>query len=79
MKKEEIIGNALIVVGGVLCIKYVVIPLINFTCAGIEALQIQRQFNKKMKQGLRDGSIIKIDGQYYEVRNESINLPVRRS
>jgi len=27
-------------------------------------------FNKKMKKGLKDGSIVEIDGKYYKVEKE---------
>ncbi len=67
MKNEDIIANAIIIVGGVLCIKYVVIPLISVTSAGIESIGNQIQFKKRMKKGIKEGTIVKIDGKFYEV------------
>jgi hypothetical protein len=72
MKNEKIIGNVILIVGAVLCVKYVVIPLATVTFAGIGALTIKREFNKRMKKGLKDGSIVKINGQYYEVEQNTV-------
>jgi len=67
MKNEEIIRTALTIAGVVICVKYIVIPIVMVTATGIDNLTEQHRFNKRMKQGLKDGSIIKVDGQYYEV------------
>ena len=67
MKNEDIIANAIIIIGGVLCIRYIMLPLMTITSNGIWALSQKREFNNRMKKGLKDGSIIKIDGQFYTV------------
>ena len=40
--------------------------------AGVKGVVEQVKFNKKMKQGIKDGSIVKIDGQYYEVEIQNV-------
>jgi hypothetical protein len=41
-----------------------------FGYAGIANTVNKVKFNKKMKKGLKDGSIMVIDGEYYEVQPE---------
>lgn len=46
---------------------------INLTVHSANAITnlIQKQkYKKRIKQGLKDGSIVEIDGQYYEVKEE---------
>lgn len=41
-----------------------VISVINLTSTGINTLL----YNRKIKKGLKDGSIVEVNGQYYEVK-----------
>lgn len=41
---------------------------IAYAAVAIDNLQAKIRFNRKIKKGLKDGSIIEIDGQYYEVQ-----------
>lgn len=38
--------------------------VINLTSTGINTLL----YNRKIKKGLKDGSIVEVNGQYYEVK-----------
>ena len=40
------------------------ISVINLTSTGINTLL----YNRKIKKGLKDGSIVEVNGQYYEVK-----------
>lgn len=44
------------------------IAVINLGIAGINKIA----YDRKIKKGLKDGSIVEIDGQYYEVKVEDI-------
>jgi hypothetical protein len=63
--------NRIIKVAAILIVASVVTPVIiaGATCiASTVNLEIKKlKFNRKMKQGIKDGSIIKIDGKFYEV------------
>lgn len=39
-----------------------------YTAEAIDKLQAKVRFNRKIKKGLKDGSVVEIDGQYYEVQ-----------
>jgi hypothetical protein len=41
--------------------------LANSAVCGISNAVERRRYNKRIKKGLKDGSIVKIDGVYYEV------------
>lgn len=71
MKDEKIITIAAVTIIGVILVPIVVnagMTLIGTTCVGVGNLINRTKFNKKIKQGLKDGSIVEIDGQYYEVQ-----------
>lgn len=71
MKDEKIITIAAVTIIGVILVPIVInagMTLIGTTCAGVGNLINRTKFNKKIKQGLKDGSIVEIDGQYYEVQ-----------
>lgn len=44
------------------------IAAINLGIAGINKIA----YNRKIKKGLEDGSIVEVDGQYYEVKIEDV-------
>ena len=44
------------------------IAVINLGIAGINKIA----YDRKIKKGLKDGSIVEIDGRYYEVKVEDI-------
>lgn len=41
--------------------------LINIGVAGISNAVERRRYNKRIKEGLKDGSVVEIDGTYYAV------------
>lgn len=66
MKKEDIIDAAIVLIGSVVVVK-ITIGLVTTASMGISNLANKVIFNRKIKKGLKDGSIVKIDGKYYEV------------
>ncbi len=46
----------------------VTVTVINGGIAIYNAIKL-KQFNKKIKKGLEDGSIVENDGHYYELKN----------
>ena len=70
MKDEQIIKMAAVgflvlvvapmVIGGA-------INVVGATATGIGNMVNKVKFNSKIKKGLKDGSIVEIDGKYYEV------------
>ena len=71
MKEKDVICLALNVIGGIILVN-ASITLIGYAYVGIGNAIIKSRFNKKIKKGLKDGRIIEIDGQYYEVQNETV-------
>jgi len=67
MKKD----NDLVTLAAIVILVPVVIGIgisvINLGIMGINGIK-QARFNKKMEKGIKDGSIVVIDGQYYEVQ-----------
>lgn len=45
------------------------IGVINLGIAGINGIR-KMSYDKKIQKGLKDGSIIEIDGQYYTIQKE---------
>lgn len=41
-----------------------------YAYAGIKNMLARKEFDKKIEQGLKDGSIIKIDGDYYSIETK---------
>ena len=73
MKKNDIIKIAAIGFIGVVLVPIVIgagINLINLTVVGTTNVVNKVRHSKKIKKGLKDGSIVEIDGQYYEVNVE---------
>lgn len=66
MKKEDIIGAAIVLIGSVVLVK-ITIGLVITARMGISNLANKVIFDRKIKKGLKDGSIVEIDGKYYEV------------
>ena len=67
---EKLIKNVVTVAGLVIVVPIVVRGLVFIGAvgyAGAKGVVDQVKFNKKIKQGLKDGSIVEIDGKYYEV------------
>ena len=48
------------------------IKLVAWSATGIANVVEKVKFNKKIKEGLKDGSIVEIDGKYYEVKDENV-------
>ena len=70
MKNEDFVSTVVLIVGVVILAPIVigsVITLGSYTYAGIANTINKVKFNKQMKKGLKEGKLIKIDGQYYEV------------
>lgn len=43
------------------------ISAISLAATGISSINNKIKYNRKIKKGLKDGSIVEIDGEYYEV------------
>jgi len=70
MKDKDIVDLA--VMGFVVLVVVPAVVGIAFSAIGHVAVGVgnvinEVKFNKKIKQGLKDGSIIEIDGKFYEV------------
>ncbi len=70
MENDKLVGTIILAVGIVILAPIVingVIAVGNATCTlvatGIDSIK----YHQKIKKGLKDGSIVKIDGHYYEV------------
>ena len=48
------------------------IKLVGAAAVGVNVLVEKMKFNKKIKEGLKDGSIVEVDGQYYEVNKNDV-------
>ena len=48
-----------------------VITIVGATVGGIGNAVNSIQFKRKIKKGLKDGSIVEIDGKYYEVEKNA--------
>jgi hypothetical protein len=71
MKNEKILAVIGLGLIGVILIN-VSIGLIRTGCIGVRNLSETIKFNKEIKKGLKDGSIIEIDGKYYESRKLTV-------
>jgi len=70
MKDNDIVKVGALAVIGVILVPIVVdtsISIIGTVAAHVEYLGNRHAYNKRIKKGLKDGSIILIDGQFYEV------------
>lgn len=73
MKNNKIIELAAIGFIGVVLVPIVVnttLNVIGYTSLGVRNLIQNVKYKKKIKDGLKDGSIVEIDGQFYEVKVE---------
>ena len=73
MENDDILKTGMFVLGVVILAPIVIngtCMAVAYTYAGIANGISKIKFNKKMKAGLKDGSIVKIDGKYYEVEVE---------
>lgn len=66
--------NTIVKVAAIGFVALVVVPtainLIGSGVCGIANSVSKAKFNRKIKKGLKDGSIVEIDGEYYEVAVE---------
>jgi hypothetical protein len=70
MKDDELVKLAAVVVIGVVVVPILLgytLNLVDCVYCGVTNKINKMKFNKKMKKGLEDGSIIEVDGQYYTV------------
>lgn len=75
MKDEELLTVAVSVIVGIILIPKIInggIMLGSLAYCGVGNSINKVKFNKRMKRGLKDGSIIEVDGHYYEVDLETI-------
>lgn len=63
MKQNKIVELAAIIVIGT-----VAIPVVSSIGKAIVGGVKTHQYNRKVKKGLKEGTIVEINGQYYEVR-----------
>lgn len=70
MNENKVVKVAAITVIGLVLVPFVVntsISIVGTVAAHVEYLGNRHAYNKRIKKGLKDGSIILIDGQYYEI------------
>jgi hypothetical protein len=71
--KDQELANTIIITLGVLIIAPIIIgAVVNIGIGiynGIAGTIVRAKYNKKIKQGIKDGSIVEIEGVYYEVVN----------
>ena len=70
MNENKVVKVAAITVIGLVLVPFVVntsISIVGAVAAHVEYLGNRHAYNKRIKKGLKDGSIILIDGQYYEI------------
>lgn len=75
MDNEKLVKTVVTAAGLIIVVPIVVRGLVFVGAvgyAGVKGIVDQVKFNKKMKQGLKDGSIVKIDGKYYEVEIQNV-------
>lgn len=64
--------NELITLAAIIILVPVVISagigIINLGINGVNKIRQMKHYNK-IKKGLKEGSIVEIDGQYYEIQN----------
>lgn len=73
MKDDKLVDTMIIAVGVVILAPIVIGAVTNVVCytyVGAANIINRVKFNRKIKKGLKDGSIIEIDGKYYEVEVE---------
>lgn len=71
MKKDEAMTLVLVVTGAIILTPIIIragVALMVGTYTGISTGIEKFKFNRKIKQGMKDGSIVEIDGKYYEVK-----------
>jgi len=74
MKDNSIVENAVLIALGFVVIPIIIgstITLVGYTAAGIANGINKFKFNRQMKKGLKDGSIVEINGEYYNVVAEA--------
>ena len=69
MENDKIVKlAATIIVGSIL------VPIVwnvgVLTVGGIAKIVTKANFNRKMKKGIKEGSIVEIDGKFYEIKVE---------
>ena len=70
MKDNNIVQVGALAVIGLILIPFVIntsINVIGTVAAHVEYLGNRHAYNKKIKKGLKDGSITVINGQFYEI------------
>lgn len=72
MKQNKIVEVAAVIVIGMVAIPLVsvAIPLVSSIGSVIVGGVKTHQYNRKIKKGLKEGTIVEINGQYYEARIE---------
>jgi hypothetical protein len=73
MKDDKVVDNVIFAAAVVILAPIViggVITLGSCVYAGVANTINKVKYNKKIKKGLKDGSIIEIDGEYYEAKVE---------
>lgn len=69
-KETDVVKMAACVVLGVVFIPIIVNTGIGLINGGVNMIN-QIKHKRKIKKGLKDGSIIEVDGQYYEVEQSN--------
>ena len=75
MENDKLVRTAAIVIIGVIAVPIMVnasITLGTAVYAGVYNTIAKIKFNNKIKKGLKDGSIVEIDGKFYEVEKQTV-------
>lgn len=75
MENDKLVRTAAIVIIGVVAVPIVVnasIALGVTVYAGVHNVIAKIKFNSKIKNGLKDGSIVEIDGKFYEIDKQPV-------
>lgn len=69
--KDQELANKIIIIGGVLILGPIIIrPCVNAMIGIYNVIAgaiVRAKYDKKIKKGIKDGSIVNIDGVFYEV------------
>lgn len=67
-------NNNIVKVAAVIIVASVVAPIVVATVIGagslVQLIGKKIEFSRQMKKGIKEGTIVKIDGKYYEVEKE---------
>ncbi len=70
MKDQELANQIIITIGVLILAPIIIGAVANIGIGiynGVAGTIVRVKYNKKIKKGIKDGSIVEVDGVYYEV------------